>query len=143
MTSALEDSSSGMQVCAPDSSVCQRWEGHTDVQVWGWSGRQDQAAPRWSGRARGQVGCRAQAWGGVQEHSKTATPPRALQGAEWLPRDPGAQTGRLPAGLFSSGILEPTTQRRDTHEKSWLQPGRGGPEITKPSAADGVWTAGP
>lgn len=90
---------------------------------------------RWAAGLRPGEGCRSTA--------RQRPPPRALQGAEWLPRDPGAQTGRLPAGLFSSGILEPTTQRRDTHEKSWLQPGRGGPEITKPSAADGVWTAGP
>ena len=77
--------------------------------------------------------------GGVREHSRTATPPGVLRGAEWLPRGPGPQTELLPAGLFCSGILEPTTQGQDTHEKSWLQQGRGGPEIT----ADGVWTVGP
>lgn len=125
-----------------ESSVCPRLKaasdgGPTGLQDRGWSGRQAQAAPRWSGRAGGQVGCSAQAWGGVQEHT------RVPQGAEWLPRGPGTQTELLPAGLFCSGILAPTAQGQDTHEEPWLQRGRGGPEITKPWAAAGVWTWAP
>ena len=124
-----------------EASVCPRLKAASDggpigLQVRGWSGRRAQAAPQCSGRAGGQVGCSAQAWGRVREHSRTATPPGVPRGADWLPRGPGPQTELLPTGLFCSGILEPTTQGQDTHEKSWLQRGRGGPEIT----ADGVWT---
>ena len=85
------------------------------------------------------MGCSTQAWEGCGNTAGQRPHPEFREGQSGSPGGPGPQTELLPAGLFCSGILEPTTQGQDTHEKSWLQQGRGGPEIT----ADGVWTVGP
>lgn len=75
-------------------------------------------APRRSGRARGQVGCRAQAWGGVQEHSKTATPPPELRKGQ--SSSPGALGPRQDCSpLIFSPVGSSSQQLRDgTHTRN-------------------------
>ena len=105
-----------------EASVCPRLKAASDggpigLQVRGWSGRRAQAAPQWSGRAGGQVGCSTQAWEGCGNTAGQRPHPEFREGQSGSPGALGPRQNCSP--LVFSAVGSSSQQLRDrTHMRN-------------------------